>query len=182
MPESGADTAFVPDIHLADGEVLRGEDWSIRTVLTPGHAANHAAFALEGSGVLFSGDHVMGWSTTIVAPPDGAMADYMASLDKLIARDDGLLLPGHGAPVTAPGSHMRRLKDHRLSRERAILDRLRQGDRRIAEMVTAIYRETDPKMYPAAGLSVLAHLEDLVERGLVETDGDASIGGVFRPV
>jgi len=181
-PESGADIDFRPDIHLVDGQVLEGDGWSIRTVLTPGHAANHAAFALEGSGVLFSADHVMGWSTTIVAPPDGSMADYMASLDRLIAREDGLLLPGHGAPVTDPGAYMRGLKQHRLSREQAIVDRLRQGDRTVDELVRAIYRELDPKMFPAAGLSVLAHLEDLVDRKLVETDGGASVGGIFRPV
>lgn len=181
-PESGADLGFRPDIHLTDGQLLEGDGWSIRAVLTPGHAANHVAFALEGSGMLFSADHVMGWSTTIVAPPDGSMADYMASLDKLIARGDALLLPGHGAPVTDPSLFMRGLREHRLSREHAILERLRQGDRRVDELVRSIYRDLDPKMHPAAGLSVLAHLEDLVDRKLVETDGAASIGGIFRPV
>jgi len=180
--ESGADLDFRPDIHLTDGQLLAGDGWSIRTVLTPGHAANHAAFALEGSGVLFSADHVMGWSTTIVAPPDGSMADYMASLDKLIAREDDLLLPGHGAPVTDPGLFVRGLKDHRLSREHAIVERLRQGDRRVDELVRSIYRDLDAKMHAAAGLSVLAHLEDLVDRKLVKTEGVVSIGGVFRPV
>jgi len=181
-PESGADIDFRPDIHVADGQLLEGDGWSIRAVLTPGHAANHVAFALEGSGVLFSADHVMGWSTTIVAPPDGSMADYMASLDKLIAREDGLLLPGHGAPVTDPGPYMRGLREHRLSREHAIVERLRLGDRRVEELVRSIYRDLDPKMFPAAGLSVLAHLEHLVDRKLVGTDGAASIGGIFRPV
>ncbi len=124
----------------------------------------------------------MGWSTTIIAPPDGSMADYMASLDRLIARRDGLLLPAHGGPITEPHEYMLGLKEHRLARERAILDRLRQGDRTIDQLVVAIYRDTDPKLYPAASLSVLAHLEDLVERGLVETDGPTSIGGIFRTV
>ena len=104
--DGGADTAFVPDVALADGDLLAGDGWTLRTVLTPGHTANHAAFALEGAGLLFSGDHVMGWSTTIVAPPDGSMPDYMASLDKLIARDDRLLLPGHGGPVKNPRDYM----------------------------------------------------------------------------
>ena len=110
------------------------------------------------------------------------MSDYMASLDRLIERDDRLLLPGHGGPVTAPRAFLRGLKSHRQMRERAILERLRHGDRSIADMVKAIYRDTDPRLHGAAALSVLAHLEDLVARGLVETDGEPSIDGVFRPV
>lgn len=181
-PESGADTAFKPDVTLSEGQLLAGEGWTLRTVLTPGHAANHSAFALEEAGILFSGDHVMGWSTTIVAPPDGSMADYMQSLEKLIERDDRMLLPGHGGPVADPGSYLQGLKEHRIARERAIFDRLRQGDRNIGEIVKAVYRDIDPAMYPAASLSVLAHLEDLVERGLVESEGTPSVGGIFRPV
>jgi glyoxylase-like metal-dependent hydrolase (beta-lactamase superfamily II) len=179
--DASADLDFAPDIPLADGAVIDGDGWAIRAVHTPGHAANHVAFALEGTGVLFSADHVMGWSTSIVAPPDGAMADYMASLDRLIERDDRLFFPGHGGPVTAPQTFMRGLKVHRKMRERAILERLRQGDRTIADMVRAIYRETDPRLHGAAGLSVLAHLEDLVARGAVVTPGDPSIDGEYRP-
>jgi glyoxylase-like metal-dependent hydrolase (beta-lactamase superfamily II) len=180
--DSGADTAFKPDITLADGDLVAGEGWKLRTVLTPGHTANHSAFALEGTGLLFSADHVMAWSTTIVAPPDGSMADYIASLDRLIQRDDSLLLPGHGGPVKNPHDYLRGLREHRLARERAILDRLAHGDRSIDELVRAIYRDTDPNMHAAAGLSVLAHLEDLVDRKLVATEGAPSIGGIFRPV
>ncbi|CAN7427098.1 MBL fold metallo-hydrolase [Mesorhizobium amorphae] len=179
--DASADLAFAPDMALKDDTLVDGDGWAIRTVLTPGHAANHAAFALEGSGVLFSADHVMAWATSIVAPPDGAMADYMASLDRLIERGDRLLLPGHGRPVTAPRGFMRGLKTHRKMRERAILERIRGGDRTIKAMVAAIYRDTDPRLHGAAGLSVLAHLEDLVARGLVVTDGDPAIDGVFRP-
>ncbi|WP_192183689.1 MBL fold metallo-hydrolase [Mesorhizobium amorphae] len=179
--DASADMAFAPDMALKDDTLVDGDGWAIRSVLTPGHAANHAAFALEGSGVLFSADHVMAWATSIVAPPDGAMADYMASLDRLIERGDRLLLPGHGGPVMAPRSFMRGLKTHRKMRERAILERIRGGDRTIKEMVAAIYRDTDPRLHGAAGLSVLAHLEDLVARGLVATDGDPAIDGVFRP-
>ncbi|CAN7363604.1 MBL fold metallo-hydrolase [Mesorhizobium caraganae] len=180
--DASADTAFVPDIALPDDALIEGDGWAIRTVLTPGHTANHAAFALEGTGILFPADHVMAWATSIVAPPDGAMADYMASLGRLIARGDGLLLPGHGGPVTAPRSFMRGLKTHRKMRERAILERIRGGDRTIPDMVKAIYRDTDPRLHGAAGLSVLAHLEDLVARGLVSTEGDAAIDGIFTPV
>ncbi|MBZ9865440.1 MBL fold metallo-hydrolase [Mesorhizobium sp. CA15] len=179
--DASADLAFVPDVVLADNALTEGNGWAIRTVLTPGHTANHAVFALEGTGTLFSADHVMAWSTSIVAPPDGAMADYMSSLDKLLARDDRLLLPGHGGPVAAPQSFMRGLKTHRKMRERAILERIRAGDLTIAEMVAAIYRDTDPRLHGAAGLSVLAHLEDLVARGLVTTEGDPAIDGIFSP-
>ncbi|PBB37503.1 MBL fold metallo-hydrolase [Mesorhizobium sp. WSM3868] len=179
--DASADLGFVPDIALADGSLTHGDGWAIRTVLTPGHTANHAAFALEGTGILFSADHVMAWATSIVAPPDGAMADYMKSLDRLIERDDRLLLPGHGGPVTAPRSFMRGLKTHRKIREQAILERILSGDRTIKEMVAAIYRDTDPRLHGAAGLSVLAHLEDLVARGLVASEGDPAIDGIFRP-
>jgi glyoxylase-like metal-dependent hydrolase (beta-lactamase superfamily II) len=179
--DASADLSFVPELTLADDTLIHGDGWAIRAVLTPGHTANHAAFALEGTGVLFSADHVMGWSTSIVAPPDGAMADYMRSLDKLIARDDRLLLPGHGGPVTSPRKLMRGLKAHRKMRERAILERIRGGDRTIKDMVAAIYRDTDPRLHGAAGLSVLAHIEDLVARRLVVTDGDPAIDGLFAP-
>ncbi|MER8473531.1 MBL fold metallo-hydrolase [Mesorhizobium sp. M1328] len=179
--DASADTDFVPDIALPDDMVIDGDGWAIRTVLTPGHTANHAAFALEGTGILFSADHVMAWATAIVAPPDGAMADYMTSLDRLIERDDRLLLPGHGGPVTEPRSFMRGLKTHRKMRERAILERINNGDRTIKDMVEAIYRDTDPRLHSAAGLSVLAHLEDLVARGLVHTDGAPAIDGIYSP-
>lgn len=179
--DASADTDFVPDVSLADGEVVEGDSWSLRAIYTPGHTANHLAFALESTGILFSADHVMAWATTIVAPPDGAMSDYMASLDKLMERDDTLYLPGHGGPVRQPAAFLRGLKTHRRMRERAILERLRSGDRTIPEMVAAIYRDTDPRLHNAAGLSVLAHLEDMVARGLVEAEGEPSIGGIFIP-
>ena len=173
--DASADTEFTPDMALADGGLIDGGDWAIRTILTPGHTANHAAFALEGTGILFSADHVMAWSTSIVAPPDGAMTDYMASIDKLLARHDKVFLPGHGGPVRHPHKFMRGLKAHRKMRERSIIERLKSGDRTIADMVAQIYRDTDPRLHGAAALSVLAHLEDLVARGVVNADGDPSI-------
>jgi len=180
--DAAGDRDFAPDLLLPDGAAIEGDGWTLTTVLTPGHAANHAAFALEGTGILFSADHVMAWSTSVVAPPDGAMADYMASLDRLIERGDRLLLPGHGGPVTHPRTFMRGLRNHRRMRERAILERLARGDRTIPALVAAIYRDIDPRLTGAAGLSVLAHLEDLVARGLVQTDGQPAIGGAFAPV
>lgn len=180
--DASADVEFKPDLVLADTAVVEGDGWRLRAVHTPGHAANHIALALEGTGILFSADHVMAWSTSIVAPPDGAMADYMASLDRLIERGDRLLLPGHGGPVTDPLPFMRGLKAHRKMREQAILARLKAGDRTIPEMVRAIYRETDPRLHGAAGLSVLAHLEDLVSRGaVVAVSGEPSVDGIFAP-
>ncbi|MAW87429.1 MAG: MBL fold metallo-hydrolase [Phyllobacteriaceae bacterium] len=179
--DASADTDFDPDVRMADGAVIEGDGWAIRAIHTPGHTANHVAFGLEGTGILFSADHVMAWATTIVAPPDGAMADFMTSLDALMQRDDTLYLPGHGGPVTRPAQFLRGLRTHRRMRERAILERLKAGDRTIAEMVSKIYRDTDPRLHGAAGLSVLAHLEDLVARGAVETDGPAAINGVFVP-
>ena len=175
-----SDADFRPDVALAEGGRIEGDGWALETVLTPGHTANHASFALAGTGVLFSADHVMAWSTTIVAPPDGAMADYMASLDRLLLRDDRLYLPGHGGPVTDPQAFVRGLRTHRRMRERAILARIRAGDRTIPEMVAAIYRDTDPRLHGAAALSVLAHIEDLVARGEVVTEGPPSLGGVYE--
>ncbi|MBB4253036.1 MBL fold metallo-hydrolase [Rhizobium sp. BK008] len=176
-----SDLSFVPDIVLGDGQTLSGDGWALTAVLTPGHTANHAAFALEGRDILFSGDHVMAWSTSIVAPPDGSMADYMASLDRLIARDDRLLLPGHGGPVTEPAGFLRALKAHRLKREQAVLARVQAGDGRISEMVKVIYRDTDAKLHGAAALSVLAHIEDLLERGEIAADGPPSLAATYRP-
>ncbi|ARO29062.1 metallo-beta-lactamase family hydrolase protein [Rhizobium sp. NXC14] len=176
-----ADMDFVPDIALSDGQTIAGDGWALTAVLTPGHTANHAAFALEGRDILLSGDHVMAWSTSIVAPPDGAMADYMASLDKLIAREDGLLLPGHGGPVNEPKTFLAALKAHRLRREQAVLARVAAGDREITEMVKAIYRDTDPKLHGAAALSVLAHIEHLMERGEIAADGPPSLAARYWP-
>ncbi|MDR6664059.1 MBL fold metallo-hydrolase [Rhizobium sp. 1399] len=175
-----SDMDFVPDIAIGDGETISGDGWALTAVLTPGHTANHAAFALEGRGILFSADHVMAWATTIVAPPDGSMADYMASLDKLIAREDSLLLPGHGGPVTSPAPFLRALKTHRRLRERSIIERIRGGDSTIPRMVEVIYRDTDKRLHGAAALSVLAHIEDLMERGEVTADRPPSLVAHYR--
>ncbi|PVE50023.1 MBL fold metallo-hydrolase [Rhizobium rhizogenes] len=176
-----ADSDFVPDLALGDNETVTGDGWTLTALHTPGHTANHAAFALDRDGIVFSADHVMAWATTIVAPPDGAMSDYMASLDRLLERDDRLFLPGHGGPVNDPAAFMRGLRTHRRMREKAVLTRIKAGDRTIAEMVKVIYRSTDPRLHGAAALSVLAHIEDLIEKGLVETDGPPSLTGIYLP-
>jgi len=179
--DASADLDFSPDLRLADGQTIEGDGWTIRTVLTPGHAANHAAFALEGAGILFSADHVMAWATSIVAPPDGAMSDYMESLERLLLRDDRLFLPGHGGPVEKPAAFMRALRAHRKMRELAIVQRVKAGSRTIAQLVAELYRDTDPRLHGAAALSVLAHLEDLVSRAQIVAEGEVSIDGVFSP-
>ncbi len=176
-----ADMDFVPDIAVADDETIFGDGFALTALSTPGHCANHACFALEGSGIVFSADHVMAWATSVVAPPDGAMADYMASLERLLSRDDKIFFPGHGGPVREPASFMRGLRTHRRMRERAIHERIKAGDRLISDMVRAIYRDTDVRLHGAAALSVLAHLEDLVEKGVVATDGPPSLLGTYRP-
>ncbi|TWD48210.1 glyoxylase-like metal-dependent hydrolase (beta-lactamase superfamily II) [Agrobacterium vitis] len=176
-----SDYTFAPDISLKDGEVLRGDGWALETVLTPGHAANHAAFALEGSGVLFSADHVMAWSTTVVAPPDGSMRHYMASLDRLLARQDTVYLPGHGGAVLEPAAYVAQLKNHRLTREASIIASIQAGDRTVDAVVATLYRGLDPKLHKAASLSVLAHLEDLVERGILNSSGLALLTSTYTP-
>ena len=178
--EASNDTDFRPDRALADGEVVTGAGWSIEAVATPGHTANHMAFAFKERGVLFSGDHVMAWSTPVVAPPDGSMSDYMASLDKLARRTEPVYLPGHGGAVREAPRFVQHYIRHRRGREDAILHRLGKGEADIPTLVRAIYIGLDPRLVPAAGRSVLAHLEDLAARGRVATEGPPSIDGLYR--
>ncbi|HEY0028739.1 MAG TPA: MBL fold metallo-hydrolase [Allosphingosinicella sp.] len=166
------DPDYRPDRVLADGESLSVPGWTLEAVATPGHTSNHLCFALPETKTLFSGDHVMGWSTSIVAPPDGDMGDYMRSLDKLLARDDSIYLPTHGPAVTDPHAHVQRLIAHRRGREDQIVAHLGGGGARIGDMVRHMYREVDPGLHPAAALSVLAHLLDLKSRGRVRVEGD----------
>jgi glyoxylase-like metal-dependent hydrolase (beta-lactamase superfamily II) len=180
--DASNDTSYAPDLVLGDGMSVAGSGWTLTAVPTPGHTANHLAFAFPESNVLFPGDHVMGWSTTIVAPPDGSMADYMASLDRLEARGETIYLPAHGMPVTEPHRFIRALKGHRRAREAQILKRLAMGDRTVPEIVRAAYAGLDPRLTGAAGLSVLAHLEDLVARGLVVSEEPVRVDGHFVPV
>jgi glyoxylase-like metal-dependent hydrolase (beta-lactamase superfamily II) len=178
--EAANDTDFRPDHAMADGDVASGDGFALEAVTTPGHTANHVAFALKGTDVMFSGDHVMGWSTTIVAPPDGAMTDYMDSLNKLTARAETLYLPGHGGAIREAPRFVAGLILPRKAREASILHRLAKGATDIATIVRAIYIGLDPRLTNAAGFSVLAHMEDLVARGEVATEGPPSINGVYR--
>jgi glyoxylase-like metal-dependent hydrolase (beta-lactamase superfamily II) len=178
--ESGADRDFNPDVRVADGEIIEGAGWAVQAVATPGHTANHLAFAWRDRRICFVGDHVMGWSTSIVAPPDGSMVDYMASLQRLTQRDENLYFSGHGPEIADGPRYVRFLIRHRQAREASILHRLAKGAADIPTLVRAIYIGLDPRLAGAAGYSVLAHLEDLVARGLVTTDGDPVIGGTYR--
>ena len=178
--ESSNDVDFKPDRALADGEVVRGDGWTLEAVTTPGHTANHMAFAFKENNVLFSGDHVMAWSTPVVAPPDGAMGDYMASLQKLSKRAEPVYFPGHGPAVNNAPRFVAAYILHRKAREASILNRLQNGESDIPTMVNAIYANLDPRLLKAAGMSVLAHLEDLVARGAVATNGPPSIAGRYR--
>jgi glyoxylase-like metal-dependent hydrolase (beta-lactamase superfamily II) len=178
--DASNDTDFRPDRALHDGEVVAGPGWTIEAVATPGHTANHMAFAFKEADLLFSGDHVMAWSTPVVAPPDGAMCDYMASLQKLARRSEPLYLPGHGGAVREAPRFVAHYIRHRQAREASILHRLAKGEADIPTLVRAIYIGLDPRLVKAAGLSALAHLEDLVTRGLVVTEGEPSIAGRYR--
>jgi glyoxylase-like metal-dependent hydrolase (beta-lactamase superfamily II) len=178
--DASADRDFRPDVMLKDGEVVAGDGWAIEAVTTPGHTANHMSYALKDKNVLFAGDHIMAWATSIVAPPDGAMSDYMASLAKLAQRTEGIYFPGHGPAITDASRFVSYYILHRKAREASILHRLSKGATDIPTIVRAIYIGIDPRLTGAAGLSVLAHLEDLVARGQVETDGQPAIDGVYR--
>ena len=178
--DASHDLDHEPDRELADGETVEGEGFTLTAVATPGHASNHLCFALPQERALFSGDHVMAWSTTIVAPPDGVMSDYMASLDKLRQRDDAIYWPGHGGPVREPQRFVRGLAHHRRQREVSILASIGRGEKDIETIVSEIYVGLDPRLTKAAGLSVLAHLEDLVARGTVDAGGPATTSARYR--
>lgn len=178
--DAAADHGFQPDVIVADGTRIEGAGFSLTALATPGHTANHMAFALESKELIFVGDHVMAWSTSIVAPPDGAMGDYMASLHRLAGRAEDTYLPGHGGPVRNARAFVERYRRHREVREGAILRALTRGTLTIPEIVRLIYIGLDPRLHGAAGLSTLAHLEDLVARGEVETDGPPTLAGLYR--
>jgi glyoxylase-like metal-dependent hydrolase (beta-lactamase superfamily II) len=172
--DASADRDFRPDVALKDREIVAGDGWTIEAVATPGHTANHMAYAFKENNALFAGDHVMAWSTSIVAPPDGAMSDYMASLAKLATRGETIYFPGHGPAIKDASRFVNYYILHRKAREASILYRLAKGETDIPTLVRAIYIGIDPLLTGAAGLSVL------VTRGLVATDGQPAIDGDFR--
>ena len=180
--DASNDKDYAPDRVLADGEPLQGDTYSLTALATPGHTMNHLCFALKEENALFSGDHVMAWSTSIVAPPDGSMAAYMASLDILRGRPEAVYWPGHGGPVNEPQRFVRALAHHRRQREASILNCLAEGPRAIPQIVERIYENLDARLKSAAALSVFAHLEDLCGRGVVRTDGAVTLKAVYEAV
>lgn len=180
--EEGGDMDFVPDVVIADGDILSGANWTIECVYTPGHTSNHMCFALQEEKALFTGDHVMGWSTSVIGPPDGDMTDYMASLEKLLERDDEVYWPTHGTCIKDVKNFVKAFIAHREAREHQILACVDKGIERIEEMVPVMYTETDPAMYPAAARSVLAAMARLVasKRVLCST-GEPELDAQYKP-
>jgi glyoxylase-like metal-dependent hydrolase (beta-lactamase superfamily II) len=174
--EEGSQTLFRPDVEVEEGQPIAGPGWTFEPILTPGHASNHVAYALAEEQALFSGDHVMGWSTTVVSPPDGAMGDYLRSLDKVRARTVATLWPTHGPAIADPGPFLDAYQAHRLDREEQILGQLRAGRTQVSEIVPVLYAAVDQRLWPAAAQSVLAHLAHLVESGRVSADGPPDLG------
>ena len=171
--DAAFDATYNPDRILADGEQVAGQGWTLEAVSTPGHTSNHLCFALIEENALFTGDHVMGWSTSVISPPDGDMADYMRSMQRLLDRPDAVYYPAHGDPVETPQRLVRGMMGHRKQREGQILRFLeRNGVSEIPDMVAEMYKGVDPRLYPAAGRSVLAHLIDLDGRGIAAATGD----------
>jgi glyoxylase-like metal-dependent hydrolase (beta-lactamase superfamily II) len=178
--EEGGDWDFAPDVTVHNGDLIAGKGWRFEAVHTPGHTSNHLCFALADSGILFSGDHVMGWSTSVISPPDGDMTAYMTSLDKLLGRSDAVYWPTHGPAITEPHAHVRAFIDHRREREAGILDCLAAGIGHIDTIVERLYVGLQPGLRRAAGRSVQAHLIDLVGRGIVVSDGLPSLDTRYR--
>lgn len=178
--EAGADTDFVPDVAVRDGDVIEGAGWTLECVHTPGHTSNHVCYALREERALFSGDHVMGWNTTVISPPDGDMGDYLASLRRLLERDDAVYWPTHGPPIRRPRSWVRAYLSHRALRERQIAACLAGGPCRVAEMVTRMYTHLPARMHTAAARTVLATLVHLVGTGAVLVDGAISMDAHYR--
>lgn len=178
--DSSGDKEHVPDRQLRDGDMFEASEVNIEAIETPGHTANHLCFALVGDNTLLSADHVMGWSTSIVAPPDGSMRDYMASIDKLMSRPEQTYHPGHGGHIDNAHAYVAELKQHRIRREHAILSEISRSEKSIPEIVATLYASVDPSLHPAAALSVFAHLEDLVERGLASARPDLSLSAHYK--
>lgn len=173
--EEGADFDFEPDVVLRDGEVIECDGFSVECVHTPGHCSNHLCFALPSERAFFSGDHVMGWSTSVISPPDGDMADYLRSLEKLLQREDARYYPTHGPPIDDPLPLVRAFIAHRHAREQQILDGLQRGPASIVELVPVMYANVSPQLYPAAARSVLAHVEHMLATGRLQIDSDAAL-------
>jgi glyoxylase-like metal-dependent hydrolase (beta-lactamase superfamily II) len=179
--EAGDDLGFRPDVALKDGELFHGPGWTIEAVATPGHTSNHFAYALAEENILFPGDCVMGWSTSVVSPPDGDMGLYMRSLERIRARGYSALFPAHGPPINRVDAFLTAYLIHRRQREKQIVQALETGgSATVRQLVARLYADTDRRLHPAAAHSVLAHLLDLYRRGVVDLTGPLDMTGVWR--
>lgn len=178
--EAGDDLTFRPDVGIADGQVIAGAGWTMQAIFTPGHTSHHVAYALREENALFSGDHIMGWSTTVISPPDGDMADYFRSLEKVRDADYATIWPTHGPPIsTDVRGFVQAYIDHRRGREAQILEALRAGPSSIRALVPKLYADVDPRLHPAACHSVLAHVIQLTNEGRLTTTGPVTIDAVY---
>ena len=175
----GIDQNFSPDIYLSGGEKLTGRDWSLEVIHTPGHLSDHLSFSLEKEGVLFSGDIVMGWTSTLISPPDGDVGQYYLSLEKLLKRSEDVYFPGHGDAVYNPSERLKNLFDHRKKREAEILSALELGLSSVTNITNKVYKDLDPKLIDAAKRNVLAHLIDLTSRNLCVVEGSITLKSNF---
>ncbi len=181
ITEAGHDLTFTPDIDICGGgAVFKGPGWTLEAIATPGHTSNHICFALAEENALFSGDHIMGWSTTVVSPPDGDMTAYMESLDLVRARGFTTLWPTHGPPVLDVDPFIAAYIAHRRAREAQVLKAVSEGHGRIKDMVPVLYAEVDKRLWPAAARSVLGHIIDLERRGVLKTDGPPGPDSDYR--
>ena len=180
--EEDGDIDFVPDVEVRHGDIIQGDGWTVECVHTPGHTSNHVCFALKEEKALFTGDHVMGWSTSIVSPPDGNMHDYMKSLRLLLTRDDEIYWPTHGPAIRDPKPFVRAFIAHREEREASIVAEIKAGHAHIKDMVPVIYAAVDPRLYPAAARSVYAHVLGMIEDGRIAVDGEPRMDSELRLV
>jgi glyoxylase-like metal-dependent hydrolase (beta-lactamase superfamily II) len=178
--EAGHDDVFRPDVSLCAGGEVSGPDWTLQAIPTPGHTSNHICYALKEENALFTGDHIMGWSTTVITPPDGNMTHYMTSLEDVRRRRFATLWPTHGPPVRDVDPFLEAYIAHRREREAQILSALAEGPARIAELVPRLYADVDPRLHPAAARSMLAHMLDLAGRGRVAADGPPGPQSLYR--
>jgi glyoxylase-like metal-dependent hydrolase (beta-lactamase superfamily II) len=178
--EAGDDNKFRPDAALSDGTIIEGEGWTIEAIATPGHTSGHMCFALKEENCLFSGDHIMGWSTTVISPPDGDMDDYLTSLNKIAAREFATIWPTHGSPIRDPAPFVAAYIAHRLDREDQIIAQLASGQTKIKDFVPIMYAAVDSRLWPAACHSVMAHVTRLVKQGRVSASYGSGIEASYR--
>ena len=178
--EAGDELCFKPDVEIRNGHIVNGDGWTIEAIHTPGHTSNHLCYALKEENTLFSGDHIMGWSTSVVSPPDGHMGDYLQSLETILDRDFNIVRPTHGPAITEVRTFVQAYLDHRLERERQILDTLATGTDKIGDIVKVLYKDVDKRLHPAAAHSVLVHIIHLRETGRVTADGINGLRQSYR--